>query len=137
MTISSSEKALTDSEAPPTNDGEARVWDDEGEGVAYSYSFFHFMFLLASLYIMMTLTNWFKPSDDLVTLNANTVRECDIVRRAIKNPKSHWPVQSSMTGYRKIMIFFLAPGGDVGENFVVLDVRRALRLDPDCACSAA
>jgi len=72
MTISSSEKALTDSEAPPTNDGEARVWDDEGEGVAYSYSFFHFMFLLASLYIMMTLTNWFKPSDDLVTLNANT-----------------------------------------------------------------
>lgn len=72
MTISSSEKALTDSEAPPAADGEQRTWDDEGEGVAYSYSFFHFMFLLASLYIMMTLTNWFSPSDDLQTLNANT-----------------------------------------------------------------
>lgn len=36
------------------------VHDDEALGVTYNYSFFHFTFLLASLYIMMVLTNWYR-----------------------------------------------------------------------------
>lgn len=41
-------------------DGVRRAVDNEEEGVTYSYSFFHFSLFLASLYIMMTLTNWYK-----------------------------------------------------------------------------
>jgi hypothetical protein len=52
-------------------EGGRKVYDDEEEAVAYSYSLFHFMFFLASLYIMMTLTHWYKPSSDFKGLNAN------------------------------------------------------------------
>lgn len=37
-----------------------KVWDNEEESVAYNWSFFHVMFALATLYVMMTLTNWYK-----------------------------------------------------------------------------
>ena len=44
-------------------DGDAEkgnVVNDEEESVIYSYSFFHFVYILASLYIMMVMTNWVK-----------------------------------------------------------------------------
>lgn len=48
-----------------------KVWDNEDEGVAYSWSFFHLTFCLSTLYIMMTLTNWYQPNSSLATLNSN------------------------------------------------------------------
>ncbi|KAL2084968.1 hypothetical protein ACEWY4_020486 [Coilia grayii] len=48
-------------EAAVGEDGLRRAIDNEEEAVTYSYSFFHFHLCLASLYIMMTLTNWYRP----------------------------------------------------------------------------
>ncbi|XP_064204909.1 serine incorporator 1-like isoform X1 [Anguilla rostrata] len=54
-------QGLTAVEAGPSEDGVRRAVDNEEDGVTYSYSFFHFCLFLASLYIMMTLTNWYHP----------------------------------------------------------------------------
>ena len=34
--------------------------DDEQDRVTYSYTFFHALMTLATFYIMMQLTNWYK-----------------------------------------------------------------------------
>lgn len=44
-------------------DCEGRAFDNEQDGVTYSYSFFHFCLVLASLHVMMTLTNWYRCVD--------------------------------------------------------------------------
>ncbi|CAF0974028.1 unnamed protein product [Adineta ricciae] len=48
-----------------------RIYDDERGSVKYNYSLFHLMFLLATLYAMMTLTNWYAPAKDFHTYNNN------------------------------------------------------------------
>ena len=38
---------------------------DEEYGVSYNWSLFHAMFALSTLYMMMTLTNWYSPGKDV------------------------------------------------------------------------
>ncbi|PNI73176.1 SERINC5 isoform 4 [Pan troglodytes] len=52
-------------EQQPGKEG-PRVIYDEKKGTVYIYSYFHFVFFLASLYVMMTVTNWFKWSPTLL-----------------------------------------------------------------------
>ena len=47
------------------------VWDNEVDGVAYSYSMFHFLMVLATFFVMMSITNWFKPDKRTSLLSAN------------------------------------------------------------------
>lgn len=54
------QELAVDKDTEVGEDGMRRAVDNEEDGVSYSYSFFHFCLILASLYIMMTLTNWYQ-----------------------------------------------------------------------------
>uniref|UniRef100_A0A1B0CM63 Uncharacterized protein n=1 Tax=Lutzomyia longipalpis TaxID=7200 RepID=A0A1B0CM63_LUTLO len=64
---------LTEDDSKPATAGDAdgKVWDNEESGVAYSWTLFHVVFATATLYVMMTLTNWYQPNSTLETMNAN------------------------------------------------------------------
>lgn len=74
LTLTNDESTLIEDGVPRSDgsldDGDDghRAVDNERDGVTYSYSFFHFMLFLASLYIMMTLTNWYSPDSSYETM---------------------------------------------------------------------
>ncbi|NXG71647.1 SERC2 protein, partial [Baryphthengus martii] len=57
-------------EAAAAESGVHRAYDNEQDGVSYNYTFFHLCLLLAALYIMMTLTNWYRPDENLQMLTS-------------------------------------------------------------------
>ncbi|KAF1503429.1 Serine incorporator 2, partial [Eudyptula minor novaehollandiae] len=58
------------SEAAAMENGLHHAYDNEQDGVSYNYTFFHLCLLLAALYIMMTLTNWYRPDESLRVLTS-------------------------------------------------------------------
>nr|XP_046274056.1 serine incorporator 2 [Scatophagus argus] len=64
-------QGLTAVETVTDEAGVRRAVDNEEEAVTYSYSFFHCSLFLASLYIMMTLTNWYKPDSDYQVMQSS------------------------------------------------------------------
>ncbi|XP_055376848.1 probable serine incorporator isoform X2 [Condylostylus longicornis] len=55
----------------PSSGDRHQVWDNEENAVYYSWSLFHVVFVTATLYVMMTLTNWYQPNSDIMNFNSN------------------------------------------------------------------
>lgn len=73
VNLTDAEGGGIDSSADPnTNGGGNAASEDEADDVTYNWSLFHIMFGLATLYIMMTLTNWYSPGTTTIeTISAN------------------------------------------------------------------
>nr|XP_056701757.1 serine incorporator 2 [Euleptes europaea] len=70
MMLTEESSAMTGGNTPTLEDGVHKAYDNEEDGVSYNYSFFHICLLLASLYIMMTLTNWYRPDEHYQVLTS-------------------------------------------------------------------
>ena len=72
VNLTEAEGGGIDSSADPTTNGGGNAASDD-EDVTYNWSLFHIMFGLATLYIMMTLTNWYSPggTTTIETISAN------------------------------------------------------------------
>merc|ERR1719225_154312 len=71
--VTLTEAEMTETGGGNGNTGPDESNDDEREGVSYNWSLFHIMFGLSTLYVMMTLTNWYSPGADksLETISSN------------------------------------------------------------------
>ncbi len=56
---------LTEAEAEADTEAQGSGNGDEAGGVKYNWSLFHLMFAFSTLYVMMTLTNWYSPGNNV------------------------------------------------------------------------
>ena len=64
---------LTEAADQASDPESANANGDEEYGVSYNWSLFHTMFALSTLYMMMTLTNWYSPGEgvSIESISAN------------------------------------------------------------------
>ena len=105
---------LTD---PESRDDEESGNDSERDGVQYSWSMFHLMFALATLYVMMTLTNWYSPGEEF-TLGESTSLMSKVTRNYNSFLRLH--LRQHVCG--------------LGEDDLLLALLWSLHVDP---CRAA
>jgi len=73
VTLTEAEMGETGGQTTTTTQVETSGGDNDESSVSYNWSLFHLMFALATLYVMMTLTNWYAPGGGvtIATLSSN------------------------------------------------------------------